>query len=268
MSSATARRLATYTAIATAPAAAVGDIQVYDGPPIPLDDSLVGLSLAGLDFELFNSIYTERQSGWWGGATQCCGYYTTSWGDRFCTFYTQSQNFSAQEFVRLEVGCTSNLVAVKFRPLGAPVGGPGCADRSELCFVSFWSNQSCYGGDAGSFGNCSDENTYYLGFEVVQETKDDFAFLQGWMKIEGPAYGLAITRWAFEDSGGSINVGEEPPAPCPGDFNGDGIVDGEDFGVLLGNFGNKGGGVGDLNGDNLIDGGDVGLFLGFWGQCP
>ncbi len=88
------------------------------------------------------------------------------------------------------------------------------------------------------------------------------------MKIEGPAYGLAITRLAFEDFGGSIVVGEEPPTPCPGGFNEDGIVDGEDFGILLGNLGNMGGGVGDLNGDNAIEGGDVGLFLGFWGQCP
>ena len=268
MSPSIATRLAGYTAIAAAPAAAVGDIQVYEGPPIPLDGSYANLSLAGLEFAMFNSIYTERQSGWWGGATQCCGYYTTSWGYQYCTFYTQTQNFSAQEFVQLEVGCTSNLVGVRFRPLGAPVGSPACADTSQLCFVSIWSNQSCYGGDFGSFGSCDVEGTYYVGFEAVRDTKGDFAFVQGWMKIEGSASDLAITRWAFEDSGGSINVGDEPPAACPGDFNTDGTVDGEDFGILLGNFGNKGGGVGDLNDDNVIDGGDVGLFLGFWGQCP
>jgi hypothetical protein len=61
----------------------------------------------------------------------------------------------------------------------------------------------------------------------------------------------------------------DPPAPdCPGDFNGDGLVDGGDIGSLLALWGVCGGCPEDLDGNGQIDGGDVGLFLSYWGQCP
>ena len=47
------------------------------------------------------------------------------------------------------------------------------------------------------------------------------------------------------------------------DLNGDGEVDGADFGLLLAEFGNAGGPA-DLNRDGLIDGGDAGLLLSDW----
>ncbi|MFO0875319.1 MAG: hypothetical protein U0575_15300 [Phycisphaerales bacterium] len=46
------------------------------------------------------------------------------------------------------------------------------------------------------------------------------------------------------------------------DLNGDGIVDGADLGLLLGNWG--GTGLGDLNGDGVVDGGDLGGLLAAW----
>lgn len=46
------------------------------------------------------------------------------------------------------------------------------------------------------------------------------------------------------------------------DINYDGVVDGADLGILLGNW--DGSGVGDLNGDGLVDGADLGLLLGNW----
>ncbi|MCA9286009.1 MAG: hypothetical protein KDA22_12370, partial [Phycisphaerales bacterium] len=48
------------------------------------------------------------------------------------------------------------------------------------------------------------------------------------------------------------------------DINGDGVVDGADLGLLLGQWGSNGG-FGDLNGDGLVDGADLGLLLGDWG---
>lgn len=57
-----------------------------------------------------------------------------------------------------------------------------------------------------------------------------------------------------------------PVNPCPGDFNGDGFVDGADLGNMLGSWG--AGGSADLNGDGVVDGGDLGLLLGGWGPCP
>ena len=51
---------------------------------------------------------------------------------------------------------------------------------------------------------------------------------------------------------------------CPGDFNGDGLRNGGDLGVLLAYWG---GPLGDLNGDGTTNGGDLGLLLSYWGQC-
>ena len=52
---------------------------------------------------------------------------------------------------------------------------------------------------------------------------------------------------------------------CPEDLTGDGSVDGQDLGVLLGNWG--GSGTGNLNGDASVDGQDLGILLGNWGSC-
>jgi hypothetical protein len=54
----------------------------------------------------------------------------------------------------------------------------------------------------------------------------------------------------------------EPPA-TPGDFNGDGAVNGEDLGALLAVFGSTGP-AGDFNGDGIVDGGDLGVLLANW----
>ena len=47
------------------------------------------------------------------------------------------------------------------------------------------------------------------------------------------------------------------------DLNGDGVVNGADFGLLLAAFGDAGGPA-DLNRDGLVDGGDAGLMLSDW----
>lgn len=55
---------------------------------------------------------------------------------------------------------------------------------------------------------------------------------------------------------------------CVGDFDGNGVVDGGDFGTLLVEWGAcTGPCVADLNGDGVVDGGDVGAFLVLWGEC-
>jgi len=53
---------------------------------------------------------------------------------------------------------------------------------------------------------------------------------------------------------------------CPGDINGDGIVDVTDMGILLNNFGCTGSGcAGDLNGDGVVDVVDLGILLNNFG---
>jgi len=52
--------------------------------------------------------------------------------------------------------------------------------------------------------------------------------------------------------------------PCPADLDGNGLVDGADLGLLLGDWGGPGG---DLDGNGTTDGADLGLLLGAWGPC-
>ena len=55
---------------------------------------------------------------------------------------------------------------------------------------------------------------------------------------------------------------------CPGDFNGDGVVDGADFGFILAAWGPCPGCPEDLDGNGTVNGADVGLLLAVWGPCP
>src|SRR5690606_8266366 len=56
------------------------------------------------------------------------------------------------------------------------------------------------------------------------------------------------------------------PGLCVGDLNDNGVVDGADLGILLGNW--LGAGCGDLNVDGVVNGADLGMLLGSWGSCP
>lgn len=55
---------------------------------------------------------------------------------------------------------------------------------------------------------------------------------------------------------------------CTGDFNGSGIVDGGDLGLLLSAWGKCPGCPEDLNGDGTVNGGDLGILLALFGPCP
>jgi hypothetical protein len=64
----------------------------------------------------------------------------------------------------------------------------------------------------------------------------------------------------FDDGGGG-------GGGCP-DFNGDGVVDGIDFGSLLSAWGDCSGCQQDLDDDGVVGGIDIGLLLVGWGICP
>ena len=55
--------------------------------------------------------------------------------------------------------------------------------------------------------------------------------------------------------------------PCPGDLDGNTLVNGADLATLLGNWGQSDA-PGDLNQDGTIDGSDLAALLGGWGPCP
>jgi len=56
----------------------------------------------------------------------------------------------------------------------------------------------------------------------------------------------------------------ETPAGCPGDFNGDEVVNVADLLILLSDFGCTGNCVADMNADGYINSGDLLSFLSFY----
>lgn len=67
----------------------------------------------------------------------------------------------------------------------------------------------------------------------------------------------------------NFTVQTTPPAPCPGDANGDHVINGADLSVLLGQFGsavtpNTGA---DFNGDGQVNGADLSVLLGLFGSA-
>ena len=75
---------------------------------------------------------------------------------------------------------------------------------------------------------------------------------------EGNLAGARITIIRNDGGGG----------PCPGDFDGNGTVNGADFGVLLASWGSCPACPADLDGDGLVSGADLGVMLSRWGPCP
>ena len=73
--------------------------------------------------------------------------------------------------------------------------------------------------------------------------------------IPGPQFAVVSTEGGGDDD-------------CEGDFNGDGVVNGADFGLMLAVWGDCAGCPEDLNGDGVVSGADVGLILSLWGECP
>lgn len=63
-------------------------------------------------------------------------------------------------------------------------------------------------------------------------------------------------------------VPDDCPAPCLGDFNGDGSVTGADLGLMIAAWGSCSGCPEDLTGDGLVNGADLGLMIAGWGVCP
>ena len=58
-----------------------------------------------------------------------------------------------------------------------------------------------------------------------------------------------------------------PCDDCPGDIDGNCVVNGADVGLFLSQWGSCSGCSGDLNGDGIVNGADFGQLLSNWGDC-
>jgi hypothetical protein len=84
-----------------------------------------------------------------------------------------------------------------------------------------------------------------------------------------PAWAAFV--WQSGGSGASDVVGQRlnadgtlGPIAVVGDLNGDGLVNGQDLGILLGAWGPSAGSPADLDGDGVVNGQDLGVLLGNW----
>ncbi|MFG0276214.1 MAG: S8 family serine peptidase [Phycisphaerales bacterium] len=88
-----------------------------------------------------------------------------------------------------------------------------------------------------------------------------------------------IGAWTVRIIGRAVNIGTQGYAlavtgdltdgvACLGDIDGDGVVNGQDLGELLGEWGQNRSAPYDLTGDGVVNGNDLGVLLGMWGPCP
>ncbi|MCA9284146.1 MAG: hypothetical protein KDA22_02955 [Phycisphaerales bacterium] len=96
-------------------------------------------------------------------------------------------------------------------------------------------------------------------------------FVTGLSGAEGATIDPVTGDFLFSTFGGGSRVivvtgFATPPPPCIADLDGNGVVNGADLGLLLGNWG--GAGLGDLNDSGSVDGADLGILLAAWGPCP
>jgi hypothetical protein len=72
--------------------------------------------------------------------------------------------------------------------------------------------------------------------------------------------------WGMVIDGNSNGIPDSCETSCPGDVNGDGLVDGADLAAVLGSWGLSGASTADCNQDGFVDGSDLAILLGDWGE--
>ena len=149
----------------------------------------------------------------------------------------------------------SNLVLTNcvFRQNSTSINGGGiyCFDSNPiLTDCVFQENSSAIFGGGVYCANTSSPT--FTGTILCGNTPDQFS---------GP----------FTDAGGNciqeLCIDCEPD-DCVADITGNGVIDGEDLGLMFAQWGACGVDcTADLTGDGQVDGGDLGVLLGVWGLC-
>jgi len=170
----------------------------------------------------------------------------------------------------------------------SPTEIPSVATMTEIGSVPF----GFYGTDGAVFNSAVFDGglevdltggLYLVVVLSVDPSLDGFAAIAGGTALDvtsGTTYllseGCGLLDWtSYADIGFDVEwfvdvtgtIGGGGPGTCFGDVNGDGIVDGADFGLLLSAWGPCSGCPEDLDGDGAVTGADVGLILSAWGPC-
>lgn len=158
-----------------------------------------------------------------------------------------------------------------------PIGAPTITDAKYIRFTPTVTGVYV-------IGNCSDTGTTVdarisiltaCGDASTNEVCDDDGCTGGtapftskveWTLNAGTTYYFAVGGFNAQATGPfNIEIVAPQGPACPADVNADGVVNGFDVGLLLGNWGFSG--TGDVNDDGIVNGFDLGLMLGAWGPC-
>ncbi|MFO0874911.1 MAG: S8 family serine peptidase [Phycisphaerales bacterium] len=113
---------------------------------------------------------------------------------------------------------------------------------------------TCPGGFLGGYlAGCNDDAPGCTGFTSELTVS----------VVQGKSYKLRVGGYQGAQGHGHLTL--QCYIPCQGDYDHNGVVDGADLGLLLGQWGTNGNT--DLNGDGIVNGADLGLLLGAWGAC-
>jgi len=119
------------------------------------------------------------------------------------------------------------------------------------------------------------DGTLYAAFQGTRFVGGEPVPVSSHLYTVNPANAQATNLGPIQFDGAwdvsSICVAPAPPPSCPGDANGDGLINAADLSVLLANFGtstNGGASSGDFNKDGQVNGADLSVLLGqFGGSC-
>ena len=164
--------------------------------------------------------------------------------------------------VTAEVLWTSNtfLAGFQFDIFGAEITGAAGGVTEELDWLVSNSSNRVLGVDITGTSSIEPSNTYevLLELKLLPAPGTKFIAFENAIFSEPGAIEIPV------DSDDILILGDPP---CTADFNGDGVVDGEDMGLFLVSWATDNP-VRDLNGNGIVDGPDLGLLLAAWGFCP
>ena len=197
------------------------------------------------------------------------------------SFDLGSASFAYEFFCLPIIGCQTLDVTVSNFIIGLDVGGvsgsveDGTASYPNAPFVSSFDYQVTgiadidgsnvvpeiypFSTDVGMSGPdllITDITLEPIVFEIPEEDLPP---------LVGPVVITANVDLSAASMSGLLVPGKDD---CEGDFNGDGAVNGADFGSMLSAWGPCKGCPEDLNNDGVVSGADVGAFLALWGPCP
>lgn len=159
--------------------------------------------------------------------------------------------------------------------LVSPVFDATVVDEPRLTYFRWYSNNqgSAPNEDSMPVEISNDGGTTWVQLELVTENAG--VWVEKTFRIADVVTPTSTMRVRFRardlGNGSVVEAGVDDvkvfgydcTAARPGDLNGDGVVDGADLGVLLGNWGNPG--SGDIDGNGTVDGADLGAMVADWG---